>query len=49
MIYKMKGLMYRELISALSKKGHAANEADVISYINQTFGLRGTIEKINLV
>lgn len=42
--------MYQELIVAIEKKmDRAATEQDVITYINQTFGLRGTVKDITLV
>ena len=41
--------MFKELSKSLKHDGRDANEEEVADYINQAFGLRGTITQLRLI
>ena len=49
MIYRMSKKLFTELSKALSHDGRKANEKEVADYMNQTFGLLGTITQLRLI
>ena len=49
MIYRMSKKLFTELSKALNHDGRDANEKEVADYVNQTFGLRGTIKQLRLI
>lgn len=48
-IYKMSVLMFTELSKALKQNGRNANQAEVIAYMNQTFGLNHDVTELHLI
>ena len=49
LIYRMSKKLFKELSKSLEHGSHDATQPEVMDYMNQTFGLRGTITQLRLI